>query len=114
MPDDAYETICSFNMRLLNHKTGSQNTLVHNLVTMLRDSSLEAKAGSRLVSLHNSRGQGLERHAVIQAERGKLCEVCTYVKQRLVAVTQELENRLLFNLPNPLPLKYYLKSHLLW
>ena len=73
--DDAYEAVCTFNMRLLSHKSGGRNTLMDNLVKTIKDSSLEAKADSRLTILHNSRGQMLERHAVIQLERGLLCEV---------------------------------------
>ena len=74
IPDDAYEVICKFNERLLG-ATNGRVPFVDNLVKQVRDTSLEAKADSKITNVVGTRGQALDRHSLLQIERGCMSEV---------------------------------------
>lgn len=50
-------------------------TFIDNLVKQMRDTSLEAKADSKIAVVVGARGQALDRHSLLQIERGCMSEV---------------------------------------
>ena len=82
IPDDAYDVICKFNERLLGVSNG-RVAFIDTLVKQIRDTSLEAKADSKMTSVVGSRGQALDRHSLLQIERGCMSEASSSLQGKV-------------------------------